>query len=154
MTRQSIKEYLEAIRGRYLKSSKEEKGKILDEFTQVTHLHRKAAIRLLKPVFESSNKKRRGRRRKYDSVVIDSLKTAWEASDRLCSKRLKPFMPEILSALRSHGELHINTDTQAQLCQETPELGETPSSRQAALPGSSAHAQEVRRRRGQRLSFP
>ena len=120
MTRQSIKEYVEAIRGRYLKASKEEKGKILDEFTQVTHLHRKAAIRLLNRVVESSGKKRRGRTRKYDVAVIDSLKTIWEASDRVCSKRLKPFMPEVLGILRHHGELHINADTQAQLCNISP----------------------------------
>ena len=120
MTRQSIKEYIEAIRGRYRKASKEEKGKILDEFTKVTQLHRKAAIRLLNRVLDSSGKKRRGRLRKYDSVVVESLKTVWEASDRLCSKRLKPFMPEILSVLMHHGELHINADIQAQLCRMSP----------------------------------
>jgi len=120
MTRSSILEYVEAVRGRYFRASKKEKGKILDEFTQVTRLHRKAAIRLLNRVVESSGKKRRGRTRKYDVAVIDSLKTIWEASDRLCSKRLKPFMPEILGILRHHGELHINADTQAQLCKISP----------------------------------
>ena len=120
MTRQSIKEYIGAIRERYRKASKEEKGKILDEFTQVTHMHRKAAIRLLNRVFESANKKKRGRKRKYGTIVIDSLKTIWEASDRLCSKRLKPFIPEILVVLRSHGEAHINADTQTQLCEMSP----------------------------------
>lgn len=120
MTRQSIQEYVAAIRGRYRKASKEEKGKILDEFTQVTGLHRKAAIRLLNRVVESSGKKRRGRLRIYDSGVIESLKTVWEASDRLCSKRLKPFMPEILGVLRHHGELRLNTDIQTQLCKISP----------------------------------
>ncbi len=120
MTRQSIQEYVQAIRGRYRKASKEEKGKILDEFTKVTGLHRKAAIRLLNRVFESSGKKKGGRLRKYDSAVVDSLKTIWEASDRLCSRRLKPFMPEILSVLRHHGELRINADTEAQLCRMSP----------------------------------
>jgi hypothetical protein len=120
VTRQSIQEYVQAIRERYRKASKEEKGKILDEFTQVTGLHRKAAIRLLNRVFESSGKKKGGRLRKYDSAVVDSLKTIWEASDRLCSRRLKPFMPEILSVLRHHGELRINADTEAQLCRMSP----------------------------------
>jgi hypothetical protein len=116
VTRQSIKEYLEAIRGRYRKAAKEEKGKILDEFTRVTGLHRKAAIRQLNSVFKPSDKKKRGRKRKYDAAVVNSLKAIWEASDRLCSKRLKPFMPEIINKLRSHGELRINADTQSQLC--------------------------------------
>lgn len=116
MTRQSIQEYVQAIRERYRKATKEEKGKILNEFTQVTGLHRKAAIRLLNRVAESSGKKRGGRLRKYDSAAVDSLKTIWEASDRLCSKRLKPFIPEILGVLKHHGELHINAHTEAQLC--------------------------------------
>jgi hypothetical protein len=116
VTQQSIREYLEAIRGRYGKASKEEKGKILDEFTKTTRMHRKAAIRLLNRVFKSSDKKRKGRLPKYDSTVVNSLKSVWEASDRLCSKRLEPFMPEILDALRHHDELHINAATQAQLC--------------------------------------
>ena len=120
MTRQSIQEYVAAIRERYRKASKEEKGKILDEFTRVTGLHRKAAIRLLNRMVESSGKKRPGRSRKYDSTVADSLKTIWESSDRLCSKRLKPFIPEILGVLRHHGELHINAHTEVQLCRISP----------------------------------
>ena len=47
MTRASIREYTEAVRGRYLQASKVEKGKILDEFTKVIGCHRKVAIRLL-----------------------------------------------------------------------------------------------------------
>ena len=40
MTRGSILEYVEAMLGRYLSVSRKEKGKILDEFTNVTGLHR------------------------------------------------------------------------------------------------------------------
>jgi len=47
VTRGSILEYAEALRGRYFKGTRAEKGTMLDEFTQVTGLHRKAAIRLL-----------------------------------------------------------------------------------------------------------
>jgi hypothetical protein len=115
VTRQSINEYLKAIRGRYLKASKEEKGRILDEFTQVTGLHRKAAIRLLNRVIKPSAPRRRGRQRQYNGRVIDSLKAVREASDRLCSKRLRPFMAEMISQLRRHGELNINADVQSQL---------------------------------------
>ena len=43
VTRRSIMEYAQALRSRYFGASKEEKGKMLDEFTQVTGLHRKAA---------------------------------------------------------------------------------------------------------------
>ena len=120
MTRKSINEYLKAIRDRYLEASKEEKGKILDEFTKVTGIHRKAAIRLLNRVVRHSNPKRRGRKREYDAEMVKSLKTVWESSDRLCSKRLKPFMAEMIGILRSHGELHINDETRDQLCRMSP----------------------------------
>jgi hypothetical protein len=32
----------------------------------------------------------------------------WEASDRLCSKRLKPIIPVLLPALERHGQLAID----------------------------------------------
>jgi hypothetical protein len=44
----SKRELLEVIRPRYLKASKDEKKKILDEFTSATGYHRKHAIRILK----------------------------------------------------------------------------------------------------------
>ena len=47
MTRGGVKEYFEAVQGRYLKGNRREKGRILDEVTKVTGYHRKAAIRLL-----------------------------------------------------------------------------------------------------------
>jgi len=43
MTRGSIREYMEAVRGRYHRASKKEKGRILDEFTNVIGCHRKTA---------------------------------------------------------------------------------------------------------------
>ena len=47
MTRGGVKEYIEAIRVRYMKGSCKEKGQILDETVMVTGYHRKAVIRLL-----------------------------------------------------------------------------------------------------------
>jgi len=43
MTRGGVKEYLEAVQGRYLKGNRKEKGRILDEVTKVTGYHRKSA---------------------------------------------------------------------------------------------------------------
>ena len=40
-------EYLQSIYHRYHKASKEDKGRILDEFCNVCHYHRKHALRLL-----------------------------------------------------------------------------------------------------------
>ena len=118
MTRGSLLEYMQAIRWRYLKAGKKEKGRILDEFVLVTGYHRKAAIRLLGQDGSRQGKRRgRGRRRRYSQEVVDALRKVWEASDRLCSKRLKPFLGELARVMRQHGELAINAEVEAELCQ-------------------------------------
>ncbi len=99
MTRRSIMEYAQALKSRYFGASREEKGKMLDEFTQVTGLHRKAAIRLLNRPSQPRAVKRRGRPRKYGSEAAEALKAVWEAGDRLCSKRLQPFLPEMVKVI-------------------------------------------------------
>jgi len=40
----------------------------------------------------------------------------WEATDRLCSKRLHPFLPELVKVLRRHSEITISTEVEAELC--------------------------------------
>jgi hypothetical protein len=120
MTRGSIEEYTEAVRGRYLKAIKKDKGRILDEFIQVSGYHRKAAIRLLHRNGSAGKGRRRGRQRCYRNEVVDALRQTWEASDRLCSKRLKPFLGELARVMRQHGELHLSTAVEAQLCQMSP----------------------------------
>jgi len=117
MTRGSIKEYAEAVRWRYLGASKKEKGKILDEFTQVTGHHRKAVIRLLHREDGHRTKKRRGRPRRYSAEVVAALRVAWEATDRVCSKRLQPFLPELVKVLRRHGNSIMTAEAEARLCQ-------------------------------------
>jgi len=120
VTRGSILEYAEALRNRYHSASKKEKGKMLDEFTQVTGLHRKAAIRLLNRRGQPVVGKRRGRKRKYGTGVTEALRVVWEASDRLCSRRLQPFLPEMIRVLRQHGEQQIDADIEAHLCGISP----------------------------------
>ena len=119
MTRRSIMEYVQALRKRYFRAAKEEKGKMLDEFTQVTGLHRKAAIRLLNRPDAPGGNKRHGRPAMYKDV-LQPLIAIWEASDRLCSKRLQPFLPEMIRVLRQHGEQQIDASKEAQLCRISP----------------------------------
>jgi hypothetical protein len=118
MTLNSILEYALAIRARYQKATKEEKGKILDEFVKTTGYHRKAAIRLLLKSPPASSHKR-GRIPNY-VVVLEPLKTIWEASDRLCSKRLQPFLPELIRIMRNKGELQVNTAIENKLIKLSP----------------------------------
>jgi len=116
VTRRSILEYAQAVRGRYLGASKVTKTKILEEFVATTGLHRKAAIRLLNRRSISGGRRRSGRPRLYGLEVMMALKVAWEATDRLCSRRLCPFLPELVGILKAKGELSVMMETEAQLC--------------------------------------
>lgn len=73
MARGGIQEYTEAIRGRYLRASKKEKGRILDKFTKVVGCHRKAAIRLLHRTNQGRVNRKRGCPRQYDAPTADAL---------------------------------------------------------------------------------
>ena len=118
MTRGSIKEYTAAIRDRYRSANKVKKSKMLDEFIKVTGYHRKAAIRMLlsAPKRHAGHCGRPGR---Y-GVVLEPLRAIWEASDRLCSKRLQPFLPEMVKVLRQHGEQRIDASQEKLLYRMSP----------------------------------
>ena len=115
MSRGSVREYTEAIRGRYEASDRKRRGGILDEFTQVTGYHRKAAIRLLRRDHRPTRRGRKGRPRQYGQEVEEALKVAWEASDHVCGKRLKPFLMELVDVLRKHGEMEVTPEVARQL---------------------------------------
>jgi hypothetical protein len=113
-------ELLIAIGDRYRASGRAERSKILDEFVAVTGYHRKHAIRLLRPKIEASEPVPRRVRRRYDDRVREALIGLWEASDRLCSKRLKPIIPVLLAALERHGQLAIDETIRASVLAVSP----------------------------------
>ena len=116
MRRSIVKEYSEAMKGRYGKASRAEKGQLLDEFIKVTGYHRKSAIRLLgsrgRP---ESGRKKLGRPRSYDGEMVGALKQVWEAADRICGKRLAPFMGELVDRLQAWEELSVKPEVAEQL---------------------------------------
>lgn len=69
--------------------------------------HRKHAIRVLRhrPSKISGNKRHSLR---YGGDVREALVVLWEASERLCSKRLRPLIPVLLPALERHGRLELD----------------------------------------------
>jgi hypothetical protein len=102
--------------GRYRAAGRVEKGRILDELTATTGWHRKHAVRALSvagrdrpraPLDEGAAgpiEPATSRPRKY-AGVRDALIALWEASDRVCGKRLVSMIPVLLSALERHGRL-------------------------------------------------
>ncbi|MFH1141323.1 MAG: hypothetical protein V1724_06640 [Chloroflexota bacterium] len=116
-----MKEYVEAIRGRYGKADRREEWRMLEEVTQVTGYHRKSAIRLLRAATEGSMAASgRGRPRAYGPEVVHALKVVWEVADRVCSKRIAPFVSELVQALERHGELTLAEAVKVQLLRMSP----------------------------------
>lgn len=115
MSQRSKRELLETIRPRYLKASKSSKAQILDEFVAATGYHRKNAIRVLKHGRKASGLRKKGRRKEYQGEVVAALTRIWEICGRICSKRLKPFLPEIVAVLERHQELSLSAEVKSQL---------------------------------------
>lgn len=101
------RELAQAIGERYRSASRIEKRRILDEFVAVTGYHRKHAIRVLRSRATGSGPKSRPRARLYDEAVRQALIVLWEASDRICGKRLKALIPVLVDAMERHGHLQL-----------------------------------------------
>lgn len=110
------KELIRVLRPRYLHASRSDKTKILDEFISLTGYHRKHAIRIFNQP-KSPNKIKQSKRRYYDDQVISELITLWEASDRLCGKRLKALIPILIDAMQRHGHSCLDPLVEQKLLQ-------------------------------------
>ena len=94
MSRQGKWEYLKAIHPRYRQAARAEKGRILDEFCQVTGYHRKSALRLLHgPPPGRRPPPRRRRAPSYGIRVIQVLAAIWTAAGYPWSVRLQALLP-------------------------------------------------------------
>ena len=109
-------ELVAALSRRYGESGREEKTRILDEFVAVTGYHRKHVMRLLRGGSSSRPAAAlRAGRRLYDDAVREALVVLWEASDRICGKRLKPLLPTLVEAMERHGHLDLADDVRCRL---------------------------------------
>src|ERR1700745_780174 len=100
-------ELVAAVADRYARVDRGERGRILDEFTAATGFHRKHAMRLLRAGQVNRRCGPRPGRRVYDDAVREALIVVWEASDRICGKRLQPLLPILIEAMEQHGHLQL-----------------------------------------------
>ena len=100
-------ELVAAVAERYARSERVERSRILDEFVAVTGHHRKHVMRLLRGGGSRDDRQGRRRIRVYDAAMREALVVLWEASDRVCGKRLRPLLPVLIEAMERHGHVQL-----------------------------------------------
>jgi hypothetical protein len=113
--RESVRELVAAVRPRYGRAGRAERGRMLDEFCAVTGYHRVHARRLLGGAApaEPAAAARRGRPPTCGAAEVGLLVACWEVADRICSKRLAPYLGELLARLAACGALPAEATPEA-----------------------------------------
>ncbi len=131
MSLKSRRELLSVTAPRYQTANKKQKQQILDEFVESTGYHRKYAIPLLKhyqantkkgrsSVVSNQGQSRRGRKPIYTDEVKQALVISWEATCRICSKRLVPFLPTLVPILEKYNYLDLSSEVREKLLAISP----------------------------------
>lgn len=118
MTTMAKKELIKAVKTRYLKAGKLEKGKILDEFCSSAGYNRKYAIIILQAKCDYHRVAREGRKprkKKYNSLVISAIINIWELLEFPCGVRLKPQLISMADALERSGEIKLDCEVKRKL---------------------------------------
>jgi transposase InsO family protein len=116
LTRAARAQLARSVRRRYQAASSRAKKQILNEFIAVSGYHPKYAIHVLNaPESNAPARRRRARPTLYDDASRQALIVLWEASDRVCGKRLKPLLPILLPALERHGHLKLDEAIRAKV---------------------------------------
>ena len=118
------------LRDRYRKSSKKEKTIMLDEFIRLTRYNRSYAARVLRlkevlgymhirgkrvRLVRDKRKIKRKKKKIYDEGVLVALKEIWKICDYICSKRLAPFLKEIIPVLEKWREINLSAKVREKL---------------------------------------
>ena len=106
-------ELVNALARRYAVAGRAEKARILDEFVAITGFHRKHAMRLPRCDAAVRRSEAKASRRIYDEAVCEAMVVPWEASDRICGKRLKALMPILVEAMERHGHPGLGPEIRA-----------------------------------------
>jgi hypothetical protein len=111
---QTRRELLQHMLPQYREASTvKKKSKLLDAFTAATGYNRKYAMGLLNHAKVEQSTPQRPRH--YGSEVQHALFLVWHAANRICAKRLIPFLPTLLEALERHEHLHLTEECRNQL---------------------------------------
>jgi hypothetical protein len=126
-----------ALAPRYAHASRRQKSQLLDEFCAITGYSRKHALVMLShPPVEDRPRSVGGRPLSYGSAEVALLRVCWSATDGICSKRLAPFLPELLKQLRHwHALRHVSAETIERVAHMSPStIDRALASSRAGLP--------------------
>jgi len=112
---QTRREVLQQMVPRYRGASTVQKGALLDEIAATTGYSRRYAMWLLNHSEEGRPSPGPRRQRRYGPEVQHALFLAWHAANRVCSKRLMPFLPTLIESLERHGHLQLSDACRCQL---------------------------------------
>ncbi|HCL90035.1 MAG TPA: hypothetical protein DHW70_01730 [Candidatus Atribacteria bacterium] len=131
LTMRQKKVVTKELRDRYQRASKKEKVIMLNEFIRLTGYNRRYACQVLKKkekvlgylniagkrikYIADKRKIKRKKKKIYDQDVLVALKEIWKICDYVCSKRLAPFLSEIIPALERWGEIKLNPKVREKL---------------------------------------
>ncbi len=109
LSKETRDELVQTTRRRYQAAlDRDEKRRMLAEFVATTGYHPKSALRLLNQPAAPAKLRHRNRPRLYDEAAREALIVLWEASDRVCGKRLRSLLPILLPALERHGHMKVD----------------------------------------------
>jgi hypothetical protein len=109
------RELLQHMASQHCQASSTKKSLLLDEFTATTGYNRMCAMWLCNHAEEVQQTLPHPRLRKSGSEVQQALFLAWNAANRICAKRLIPFLPTLIEAFERHEHFHITAVCRGQL---------------------------------------
>lgn len=111
---QTRRELLQQVIPQYREATTvKKKSKLLDAFTATTGYNRKYAMWLLNHAKEVQQTFYRPRH--YGPEVQHALFLVWHAANRICAKRLIPFLPTLVETLERYEHLHLTEECRSQL---------------------------------------
>jgi hypothetical protein len=137
MSLKSRRELLDRLVPRYRISTWKEKGRILDEFVSSTGYDRKHSVKILNRGIRGEPPRKRMPPRRYGEPVREALVTVWKAANRICSRRLMPFLPDFIAALERFGHLSLIEEVRANLLAMSPATADRLLYHERHPPGST-----------------
>lgn len=99
----------------YAQAAKPQKEQVLSAFVLAAGYHPRYGKWLLTHPRNNNTPPCTGRPRQYGPDVQQTLETAWNAANRICSKRLVPFLPELIESLERHEQIQLTPACRAHL---------------------------------------